>query len=262
MTEKVSLFKATQIPDSFGVVLLVFFLILLLAPYFSGADFGVFRIPLFTDKAKKWLRIIGPILFILCVLSFIPIIPVASPPIPLEVYDDEVSQELYNNDTYVHVCRKGFAMLGADIEKNVFKCRRVIPQEGEKNVTSILDKSTRRADMHACPKGTYIRGLHANNDWLICSYDSLAGPNMSVSEFDRGMVGEFLGNISTRSYCAHGFMASALVVSRLEYKPSDLFFEWMVRLNVLPNTNQDTVLKFWIEHVNKAHNWYKAGRLR
>src|SRR5262245_34332030 len=63
------------------------------------------------------------------------------------------------------------------------------------------------------------------------------------SGFDRGMVGEFLGMISTRSYCQHGFMASALVVNRLEYKPSDLFFNWMVRLNVFPNNNDDTVLK-------------------
>jgi hypothetical protein len=80
------------------------------------------------------------------------------------------------------------------------------------------------------------------------------------SGFDRGMVGEFLGYISMRSYCEHDFMASALVVNRLEYKPSDLFFEWMVRLDVLQDTNEATVLKYWIEQVNKAHNWYKAGR--
>jgi hypothetical protein len=85
-------------------------------------------------------------------------------------------------------------------------------------------------------------------------------PIHNWSGFDRGMLGEFLGYISMRSYCAHGFMASSLAVSRQEYKPSDLFFEWMVRLNVLPNTNEETVLKFWIERVNKAHNWYKAGR--
>jgi hypothetical protein len=80
------------------------------------------------------------------------------------------------------------------------------------------------------------------------------------SGFDRGMVGEFLGYISMRSYCANGFMASALVVNRLEYKPSDLFFEWMKRIEVLPDTNEGTVMKFWIDQVNKAHNWYKADR--
>jgi hypothetical protein len=50
-------------------------------------------------------------------------------------------------------------------------------------------------------------------------------PVYDGSGFDRGVVGEFLGYISTRSYCANGFMASALVVNRLEYKPSNLFFE-------------------------------------
>jgi hypothetical protein len=91
--------------------------------------------------------------------------------------------------------------------------------------------------------------------------DAYRVPIHDWSGFDRGMVGEFLGYISTRSYCQHGFMASALVVNRLEYKPSELFFEWMVKLDVLPDTNEDSVLKFWIEQVNKAHNWYKAGRV-
>src|SRR4051812_44570479 len=32
------------------------------------------------------------------------------------------------------------------------------------------------------------------------------------SGFDRRLIGEFLGYVSMRSYCEHGFMASALVV--------------------------------------------------
>jgi hypothetical protein len=55
-------------------------------------------------------------------------------------------------------------------------------------------------------------------------------------------------------------MASALVVNRDEFKPSHYFFDWMVKLKVLPDNSDDTVMKFWIEEVNKAHNWYKAGR--
>lgn len=80
------------------------------------------------------------------------------------------------------------------------------------------------------------------------------------SGLDRAILGEFLGYISMRSYNEARFMASALVVSRSEYKPSDLFFEWMKTLKVLPNTNKDTILAFWAEQVNKAHNWYSAGR--
>lgn len=76
MSDKLSLFKWSGLPETFGGVLLVFSLILLLSPYFSGADFGVFKIPILTPSAKKWLRIIGPIMFGLCVFSFLPIIPI------------------------------------------------------------------------------------------------------------------------------------------------------------------------------------------
>jgi hypothetical protein len=73
--DKSSLFKLSGLPDSFGGVLLGFSFILLLAPYFSGADFGLFKIPTFTQGAKKWLKIIGPILFAVCVFAFIPVFP-------------------------------------------------------------------------------------------------------------------------------------------------------------------------------------------
>jgi len=70
-----SLFKISGLPDSFGAVLLGFSFILLLAPYFSGADFGLFKIPIFSTEAKRWLKVVGPILFISCVLSFAPLFP-------------------------------------------------------------------------------------------------------------------------------------------------------------------------------------------
>ena len=80
------------------------------------------------------------------------------------------------------------------------------------------------------------------------------------SGLDRRIIGDFLGYISVRSYLEHGFMASALVVNRSESQPSDIFFEWMESLDVLPNLREDTVLAFWAEQVKKAHNWYKYGR--
>lgn len=70
---RVSFFELSGLPVPFGVVLLSFSFILLLAPYFSGADFGLFKIPDFTLQAKKVLKIIGPVLFLLCVLSFVPL---------------------------------------------------------------------------------------------------------------------------------------------------------------------------------------------
>lgn len=74
MNDKVSLFKLSGLPDPFGIVLLIFSFILLLSPYFSGADFGIFKVPLFTPLTKKWLKLIGPIIFFLCVFSFLPIV--------------------------------------------------------------------------------------------------------------------------------------------------------------------------------------------
>jgi hypothetical protein len=63
------------LPEPFGVVLLVFSLILLLTPYFSGAGFGLFTIPIVNERAKKLLKIIGPLLFVSCILFFVPIFP-------------------------------------------------------------------------------------------------------------------------------------------------------------------------------------------
>ncbi len=74
--DRVSLYKLSGLPDSFGVVMLSFFFILLLAPYFSGADFGLFKIPIFTAVAKKRLKLIGPFAFLICLLSYVPLFPV------------------------------------------------------------------------------------------------------------------------------------------------------------------------------------------
>jgi hypothetical protein len=72
---RVSILNFLGLPDSFNSVLLVFAFVLLLSPYFSGMDFGLFKIPRFTPTAKKRLQYIGPALFIISALLFIPIIP-------------------------------------------------------------------------------------------------------------------------------------------------------------------------------------------
>ncbi|HEX8161849.1 MAG TPA: hypothetical protein VF538_08260 [Pyrinomonadaceae bacterium] len=73
--EKVSLIKLLGLPEAFGGTLIAFFFILLLSPYFSGADFGILKVPAFTDLAKKWLRLIAPILFASSVFIYLPIFP-------------------------------------------------------------------------------------------------------------------------------------------------------------------------------------------
>lgn len=77
------------------------------------------------------------------------------------------------------------------------------------------------------------------------------------SGLDRRIVGDFLGYLSMESYLAAGFFCSALVIARLESKPSDIFFEWIKSLGILPNTREDSVLAFWSQEVRKAHHWYK-----
>lgn len=98
----------------------------------------------------------------------------------------------------------------------------------------------------------HLPNIRNGQDYQINTYEWLG--------LDRGIIGEFLAYISVRSYEQSGFMASALVVSANEFKPSWHFFEWMKKLNVLPDLNDDTALKFWAEQVNRAHNWYKAQR--
>jgi hypothetical protein len=80
------------------------------------------------------------------------------------------------------------------------------------------------------------------------------------TELDRALIGDFLGLISSRSYERAKFMASALVVSKGEYRPSPHFFSWMETLDVLPNLEDDTVLAFWASEVNTAHKWFTTHR--
>ena len=78
------------------------------------------------------------------------------------------------------------------------------------------------------------------------------------SILDRAILGEFLGYISTLSYRKAQFMASALVVSKTEFKPSDHFFQWMKQLGTLSSRDIDD---FWQEQVSKAHDWFKSNSL-
>ena len=73
-----SLFNILGLPATFTSALLIVGLILLLAPYTGGRDFGLFKIPDFGASANNKLRIIGPIVFVLLLVSFAPLFPPAS----------------------------------------------------------------------------------------------------------------------------------------------------------------------------------------
>lgn len=74
---------------------------------------------------------------------------------------------------------------------------------------------------------------------------------------DRNLVGDFLGYISGESYRVGEFFATALVVGKVENKPSDHFFAWMKHLRILPDLKESTVLAFWGDQVTKAHAYYQ-----
>ena len=103
--DRISLYKLIGLPETFGVLLLTFSFILLLAPYFSGADFGLFKIPIFGEKGRRWLKIIGPVVLLVCAFPFLPVftvtnktnddgLRVASSPSPIISPSQAVSQTL------------------------------------------------------------------------------------------------------------------------------------------------------------------------
>ncbi len=109
----------------------------------------------------------------------VPSTPTSFVAIPFEEIVDTTSAE-----SDMHVCPKGFALGGANLNQNSFLCRRVMRPGEEQYVTSQVDTSTVRGDMHACPNGMYIRGVHLGNNLLLCSYDQRKGAQEWTTEFN------------------------------------------------------------------------------
>lgn len=55
-----------------GAVLLAFFS-LSLAPWFGGTEIGSIKVPKFSAKTNRWLRVVGPTAFVVCLLVFLKI---------------------------------------------------------------------------------------------------------------------------------------------------------------------------------------------
>jgi hypothetical protein len=75
----------------------------------------------------------------------------------------------------MHACKQGYAMLGVQIDDNVFLCRQVSNDTSSEESKVDGDPATQRNGMHACPAGWYVRGLrapslfHRSKNWLLCS---------------------------------------------------------------------------------------------
>jgi hypothetical protein len=68
-----STFSLIGLPTKFGEVLLVLALLFLVSPYIPGSDWGVVKIPILSPGPLHIAKILGPIVFVLCVCLFVPI---------------------------------------------------------------------------------------------------------------------------------------------------------------------------------------------
>jgi hypothetical protein len=68
-----SLIEWLGLPENFGYALLIVGLVLLLAPYLHGSDFGIIKIPKFDPPTRRSLRVVGPMFMLFAVLLHIKI---------------------------------------------------------------------------------------------------------------------------------------------------------------------------------------------
>jgi hypothetical protein len=67
-----SILQALGLPQPFGVTLLGLGLIFALAPYIGGSDFGLFKIPTFSEEVRRRLRRIGPVTLVAAIAMHVP----------------------------------------------------------------------------------------------------------------------------------------------------------------------------------------------
>lgn len=79
MCTRESLFQLAQLPAGFGQTILVLALILMLTPYFAGADFGVVKIPILNHVTKLRLRWLGPLVMLAVLGAFPAVWPLKCP---------------------------------------------------------------------------------------------------------------------------------------------------------------------------------------
>jgi hypothetical protein len=67
----------------------------------------------------------------------------------------------------MHCCPSGFVMIGAQVDRNVFKCAMLNTGAGG---ARFADHATQRNGMHACPFGSVMVGLHSDQNVLTCQW--------------------------------------------------------------------------------------------
>jgi len=71
-SDRRSTLEVLGVPKEFGSILLILALILLISPYVGGTDWGIFKVPQFSQRTTMVLRWLGPLLFLASILLFVP----------------------------------------------------------------------------------------------------------------------------------------------------------------------------------------------
>ncbi|NEP26220.1 SH3 domain-containing protein [Moorena sp. SIO3I6] len=69
---RISLLK---LPEWLLIIVFTVEIVCLLAPYIPNADFGIFKVPIFSKNIQKLLRILSPIFVIISIILLVPIFP-------------------------------------------------------------------------------------------------------------------------------------------------------------------------------------------
>lgn len=77
-----SILDLLGLPGAFGGTLLVLSLILALAPYFAGLDFGVIKVPDFSPEWRRRLKWLGPFTLVFMIFIHIPLHAPGVEPVP------------------------------------------------------------------------------------------------------------------------------------------------------------------------------------
>ena len=62
------------LPEAFGVLVLTLAVVLLFAPYFADADFGVLKVPALAASTRHFLQYFGPVFLVVAALFLLPIL--------------------------------------------------------------------------------------------------------------------------------------------------------------------------------------------
>lgn len=101
-----------------------------------------------------------------------PIPPTITPTARIPIENRTDITKVFGYSLY---CPVGYAIAGMRIDRNQLLCRRVMRSGEEGFVNTIEDTNTVRANMHACPVGSYMRGVDRQLNVLYCSHDSRDG---------------------------------------------------------------------------------------